>query len=104
MQPAETPQTAVRARLEIRARRIAKIRRRVAASVLATFALAFGAIFETGSPTATLSPAAASVASSAPVSAPATAATAGASNASTAATTQTSKSATVPAAVTTSQS
>jgi hypothetical protein len=88
MQPTKPPQSTVRDRLDIRARRISTIRRRVAASLLATFALAFGAIWHTGSvggaPTAAMPSAAGatSVASSTPVSAPATA----------------------PAAVTTSQS
>lgn len=49
MQPTETPQSTVRARLQIRARRVGLIRRRVAATVLATFALAFGVIWQTGS-------------------------------------------------------
>jgi hypothetical protein len=49
MEPTDTPQTTVRARLEARRRRISLIRRRVAATALTTFALAFGVIWQTGS-------------------------------------------------------
>jgi hypothetical protein len=98
MQPTETPQRTAQARLEIRARRFSTIRRRVTATLIASFALAFGAIWQTGSMGAVAATTAstthvASVASTTPAIATV------ASAASTAASTTSA-----PAAVTSSQS
>lgn len=49
MQTTEDPKSVARERLAARARRITMLRRRVVATSLATFAIAFGAVAATGS-------------------------------------------------------
>jgi anti-sigma factor RsiW len=97
MPATDTPHPSARARLELRARRISTIRRRVAATSLATFALAFGVISQTGSMGAMTS-------SSGAATTPASTTTAVTQAPSTSHTTKTSSQATKVAAVTTAQS